>query len=194
MKLIENAFTVLKAQYAKTKKEDENFLNPNYSFEHKIELSDLKMRNISEERIKKLIEIADKARLERDRFKSGVSIVLLLLVILIATSLIIAIFNPAKLSLEQLQYFLGYLAIYIPCMALTVAVFSFSEKPFQVRIIDSVKEQFQRLSKNVKESEKILLRALITMKIKQPDVSLTKLYNSYPSMFDEETIVKRMYS
>ena len=33
-----------------------------------------------------------------------------------------------------------------------------------------------------------------TMKIRQPNVSLTELYNLYPSMFDEGTIIKGMYS
>lgn len=152
------------------------------------------MTNISEKEMKKLIEIADKARLRRDWYTSFVTLLCLLEVLLVGLGLIVIMFNPAKFSLEQLQMFVEFFGIGIACVALVVAAFSFYKKPFEVQIIDSVEKEFQWLSKNVKESKKILLRALIAMKIKQPNVSLKELFNLYPSMFDEETIVRQMYS
>jgi hypothetical protein len=51
----------------------------------------------------------------------------------------------------------------------------------------------QGLSKNMSERDRPYLKALINMKCKEYDVNLSHLFHTYPELFEEKTLLRRLY-
>ena len=84
------------------------------------------------------------------------------------------------------------LKVVIPFMALIIAFFAVFEKETGKA---SIIGNYNRLKKNktVNDSNKPLLRSLITMKTKQKEINLEQIYNMNKGMFTEERLLEKLY-
>jgi hypothetical protein len=94
---------------------------------------------------------------------------------------------------QVIIYPAGFVAVYI---AFTSLVLSFS-----IGIKPSLEENklivcYKRLetSHNVENPQKPLLKALIKMRLRNPEFDLEQIYNMNPSMFSPEKLLEKLYA
>jgi len=123
-----------------------------------------------------------------------------IIVVLIVIWLFFVVFQMASffMSIAEPR---DAVTIMISITALTIALVSFivrvgsdlqtlfAEPPERERI----DWHFKKLKDKVSANERLLVRALIIMKCRQPDVKLFDLYNADESMLTERQLLERLY-
>lgn len=88
--------------------------------------------------------------------------------------------------LEQVFINLAWLAVGATFLGIV-----FSSKKLIER--STLEKNYKKIGRCVKEERKPLLKALILMKCKEPRFPLSKIYEKYPSLFDEVELLKKLY-
>jgi uncharacterized membrane protein affecting hemolysin expression len=108
------------------------------------------------------------------------------LIVLYGYLIALAPFNPISV---QIPWALSFSAVILAAASFMQA----SRKSLRKQL---VKQQFARiypLLKNEEEPNKIFLTALLTMKIENPNIKLSVVYDIDKKLFDEEQLLKRLY-
>jgi len=140
----------------------------------------------SEESVLRLIELVDKnfAWKWYDVFRFSPFAINLFFMTFIA--LLLYFYLPLAPLSERITIILVFFGLILAFLQVVASM----PKLFGFYIID---RNHKTISKCVNESERILLKALITMKYKQPGFLLAETYQRYKSLFEEETLVKNLY-
>ena len=158
------------------------------------------------ERIQNLIKLVEEKisiksyerRLTLKRFLLGV--IPNVVVILIVIWLFFIVFQVASWYMTIAEE-RDVVVIMISIVALTIALISFITKlpsEFHSLFREFSKEEvanwnFKRLKERVEKEDVQLLKALIMMKCKQPDIDLKDIYKANDSMFTEKRLLEILY-
>lgn len=163
-------------------------------------------KNKYSERIKSLVKLVEKDcsikryewRLTLKRLLVGV--IPTSVVIVVAVWLFFIVFQVASFYMAVAET-KDVVVVMISITALAITLISFISKSAselsslfgELSREEVTKWNFRRLKERVEKEDIQLLKALITMKVKQPDIDLEGIYRANKSMFTEKRLLERLY-
>lgn len=123
---------------------------------------------------------------------SSILIIGLLIWLLLVLTNIVSTYFPELKPEAQLGYFLAYAALGIAILRVVISLYQSSQSEISM-VNEQINHYFKKLSAKIEHKDKPLLKALIKMKCREFDFSLSDLYEEDKSLFDDKVLLKRLY-